>query len=57
MEDTTMTKKEYLKPAMEICQVDTVQMLAGSLTSVNTTGLDEAIDFDDTSEDSWEFAW
>ena len=37
-----MIKKEYMKPAMEICQVDTVQMLAGSLTSVNTTGLDEA---------------
>jgi len=36
-----MTKKEYLKPEMEVVDVDMdVQILAGSVTSVSTTGLE-----------------
>ena len=35
-----MTKKEYLKPAMEVFEADfEEQILAGSVTSVTTTGL------------------
>ena len=53
-----MIKKEYMKPAMKICQADTeMQILAGSVTTVNTTGLDEDLEKDDTSENPWEFAW
>ena len=41
MEDTTMTKKEYLKPEMQVVEIDIhAQILAGSVTSVSTTGLD-----------------
>ena len=41
MEDTTMTKKEYLKPEMQVDGIDIhAQILAGSVTSVSTTGLD-----------------
>ncbi len=53
-----MTKKEYLKPAMTVYEADIEeQILAGSVTSVITTGLDVDIEFNDTSEDPWEFAW
>ena len=70
MEGTTMTKKvidfnrlpkqEYLKPAMEICQADTLmQILAGSVTTVNTTGLGDeaALKKDEETGNPWEFAW
>jgi hypothetical protein len=41
MEDTTMTKKEYLKPEMQVVEIDIhAQILAGSVTSVSTTGLE-----------------
>jgi hypothetical protein len=41
MEGTTMKKKEYLKPAMEVVETDVQsQILAGSVTSVTTTGLE-----------------
>ena len=37
-----MTKKEYQKPAMEVEDIDmNAQILAGSVTSVSTTGLDD----------------
>ena len=37
-----MKKKEYLKPAMEVVETDVQsQILAGSVTSVTTTGLDD----------------
>lgn len=53
-----MIKKEYMKPAMTVYEADIEeQILAGSVTSVTTTGLDEDIEFDDTSEDPWESAW
>ena len=36
-----MTKKEYLKPAMQVVEIDIhAQILAGSVTSITTTGLD-----------------
>lgn len=36
-----MTKKEYQKPAMEVIELQhKSQILAGSVTSVTTTGLD-----------------
>ena len=36
-----MKKKEYLKPAMEVVETDVQsQILAGSVTSVTTTGLE-----------------
>ena len=36
-----MTKKEYMKPAMEVFEIDmNAQILAGSVGSVTTTGLD-----------------
>ncbi len=37
-----MTKKEYMKPVMEVIEADIEQqILAGSVTSVTTTGLDD----------------
>ena len=36
-----MTKKEYQKPVMEVIELQHMsQILAGSVTSVTTTGLD-----------------
>ena len=53
-----LPKQEYQKPAMEVYEADIEeQILAASVTSVTTTGLDEDIEFDDTSEDPWESAW
>ena len=52
-----LSKQEYLKPAMEVYEADIEeQILAGSVTSVTTTGLDEDIEFYDMSEDPWESA-
>ena len=47
-----MTKKDYLKPAMTVTDIDLhVQILAGS---VQTTGLDgEDLTQDETPGDSW----
>ena len=51
-----MIKKEYLKPTMGVCQADTeVQILAGSVTDIITTGLGDDLDLDDTG-DSWDDA-
>ena len=37
-----MIKKEYLQPAIWVCETETEeQLLAGSVTSVTTTGLDD----------------
>ena len=48
-----MKKKEYLKPAMEVVETDVQsQILAGSVTGVATTGLDEDLELDGTG-DSW----
>ena len=41
MEDTDMIKKEYMKPEMQTVELKhKCQILAGSVTSVTTTGLD-----------------
>ena len=41
MEETTMTKKEYQKPMTEVIEANVEQqILAGSITSVTSTGLD-----------------
>ena len=40
-----MKKKEYLQPSMEVVEINmNAQILAGSVTSVTTTGLDDELD-------------
>ena len=42
MEGTTMIKKEYLQPTMDVVEINmNVQILAGSVTDIDTTGLDD----------------
>ena len=50
-----MTKKAYMKPAMEVLETDVEQqILAGSVMGVTTTGLDDDnIDKGETPGDSW----
>jgi hypothetical protein len=62
MEDTTMTKKEYMKPVMEVIEAYVeLQILAGSVKSVTTTGLDDDLILPDDEEPKngsvWEEAW
>ena len=64
MEDRDMIKKEYMKPVMEVIEADIEQqILAGSVTSVTTSGLDDEEDLilpDDEEPKSgsvWEEAW
>ncbi len=57
-----MTKKHYQKPAIEVMEADMEQqILAGSLTSVSSTGLDDDLTLPDNEEpksgDVWEEAW
>ena len=57
-----MTKKEYQKPVMEILEADIEQqILAGSVKSVKTTGLDDDLVLPDDEEpesgNPWEIAW
>ena len=57
-----MTKKEYQKPVMLIVEADfKQQILAGSLTSVSSTGLDDDLILPDDEEPKsgsvWEEAW
>ena len=57
-----LPKQEYQKPVMEVNDLDLhVQILAGSLTSVSSTGLDDDLTLPDNeepkSENPWEFAW
>ena len=57
-----MTKKEYQKPVMEILEADIEQqILAGSVTSVTSTGLDDDLilpeDEEPKSGSVWEEAW
>ena len=45
MEDTTMIKKEYMKPTMRVVKVQhQSHILAGSLQSVKSSGLDKEDD-------------
>ena len=57
-----MTKKEYQKPVMEVIELQhKSQILAGSVTSVKTTGLDDDLILPDDEEpesgNPWEIAW
>ena len=57
-----MTKKEYQKPVMEDMEADIEQqILAASVTSVTTSGLDDDLILPDDEEpksgDVWEEAW
>ena len=57
-----MIKKEYQKPVMLIVEADfKQQILAGSLTSVSSTGLDDDLVLPDDEEPKsgsvWEEAW
>ena len=56
-----MTKKEYQKPVMEVIELQhKSQILAGSVTSLTTDGLDDDLILPDNEEpksgDVWE-AW
>ena len=62
MEDTTMIKKEYQNPTMQVIKTDMKsQILADSITSVTTTGLDaeESLIIDDVDKEKivWDEAW
>ena len=61
-----MIKKEYMKPVMEVIELQhKSQILAGSVTSVWTTGLGDGLSDDlilpdgeePESGNPWEFAW
>lgn len=61
-----MIKKEYMKPVMKVIELQhKSQILAGSVTSVKTTGLDDDLILpEDVPEDEepksgsvWEEAW
>ena len=45
-----MTKKDYMKPELQVMQVHTIQMLA---TSVKSNGLGDELSKDGTSGDAW----
>ena len=55
-----LPKQEYQKPVMEVIEADIEQqILAGSVTSVTTTGLDEDLTLPDDEEGGsvWEDAY
>jgi hypothetical protein len=57
-----LPKQEYQKPVMEVIEADIEQqILAGSVTSVTTTGLDDDLILPDDEEPKsgsvWEEAW
>ena len=53
-----MTKKEYQKPVMEVIEADIEQqILAGSVTSVTSTGLDEDLTLPDGEEPKSGSVW
>ena len=55
-----MIKKKYMQPALEISQAEAMEVLAVSLTGVNSSGLGDDdnvnIDGDDLDGDPWEDA-
>ena len=62
IDSNRLPKQEYQKPVMEVNDLDLhVQILAGSLTSVSSTGLDDDLTLPDNEEpksgDVWEEAW
>ncbi len=57
-----MTKKHYQKPAIEVMEADMEQqILAGSVKSLTTSGLDDDLILPDDEEPEsgsvWEEAW
>ena len=57
-----MTKKHFQKPAIEVIEADIEQqILAGSVTSLTTSGLDDDLTLPDDKEPKsgnvWEEAW
>ena len=53
-----MTKKEYQKPVMEILEADIEQqILAGSVTSVTSTGLDDDLTLPENEEPKSGSVW
>ena len=55
-----MTKKEYQKPVMKVIELQhKSQILAGSVTSLTTSGLDDdlILPSEDQSGNPWEIAW
>ena len=57
-----MTKKEYIQPTMEVVEINmNAQILAGSVTGVTTTGLDDELVLpsgdDPISGALWDNAW
>ena len=58
MEDTTMTKKYYIAPELEILDAEMDEILM--VSPIVTTGLDDDIlerDNENPSGDSWGGAW
>ena len=55
-----MKKKEYMQPEMQVIEIDfEQQILAGSVTSLKTSGLDDdlILPSEDQSGNPWEIAW
>jgi len=54
-----MIKKEYMQPALEESQAEVEEMVAASVTGVQTSGLDDNLNIDDDDKDGnpWEIAW
>lgn len=55
-----MIKKKYMQPALEITQAEVDEIIAVSMTSVQTSGLDDDnlnIDDDNLDGNPWEDAW
>ena len=49
-----LPKQEYQKPVMKVIELQhKSQILAGSVTSVMTSGLDEDLNKDDNPGDAW----
>jgi hypothetical protein len=59
MEDTTMIKKEYIKPILEVEKTEIIsQLMVGSLRSVKSSGLDNEDDLQyDGSGGDQGYAW
>ena len=54
-----MKKKEYIRPALNITQVEVRELVAVSVTGVQTTGLDEDLNVDEENKEGnmWNDAW
>jgi hypothetical protein len=55
-----MIKKKYMQPALEITQAEVDEMMAVSITGVQTSGLDDdKLNIDDENKDGdpWYIAW